>query len=104
MNSQHPETLRLSSDLRAALQRRVLRALHALGVRGVEPSLTSLLAIVPDPAAAVCATLLSLDEAGYIDGDCLRLTLLGFAAVKAPRAVAFERRRQGSLRKAIRVA
>lgn len=102
MNSQPPASRRLVFS--AALPRRVLRALHALSDRGCGASLEALLAIVPDSKTAVCATLLALDEAGYVDGEKLRLTMLGFAAVQAPRAVAFERRRFGALRKAVRVA
>jgi hypothetical protein len=89
------------------LARRVLRAVHALSQRDVAPSLPALLAVVPDSPARICATLLALDQQGYLDGDRLRLTLRGFAAVQAPRAVAFERRRSlrdARLRKAWRVA
>ncbi len=87
-----------------ALARRVLRAVHALSQRSAEPSLPALLAVVPDSPARVCATLLALDAQGFLDGERLRLTLRGFAAVQAPRAVAFERRRNARLRKAFRVA
>jgi hypothetical protein len=51
--------------------------------------------------------LIALDAQGFLDGERLRLTLRGFAAVQAPRAVAFERRkgpRDARLRKAFRVA
>lgn len=77
-----------------SLPRRVLRAVHALCQRDAEPSVTALLAIVPDSPARVCAMLLALDAEGYLDGERLRLTLRGFAALQIPRAVAFERRRR----------
>jgi hypothetical protein len=95
-----PLPLSTSTDL----SRRVLRAIHALGERTGEPSIQTLLALVPAPPAAVCAMLLALDEAGYVDGERLRLTMRGFAAVHAPRALAFERRAHGigGVRKAVR--
>ncbi|GAC1394031.1 MAG: hypothetical protein NVS3B10_21050 [Polyangiales bacterium] len=83
--------------------RRLLRAVHVVSQREGS-SLRTLLALVPDPPARACAMLLALDEAGYIDGERLRLTLRGFAALHAPQALAFERRRGARLRKAIRVA
>ena len=92
------------------LARRVLRAVHALSQRDAAPSLPALLAVVPDSPARICATLIALDREGYLDGERLRLTLRGFAAVQAPRAVAFERRRgardarSSGVRKAWRVA
>ena len=87
-----------------SLLRRVLRAVHALSQRDASPSLPALLAIVPDSPTRICAALLALDEGGYLDGERLRLTMRGFAAVHAPRAIAFERRRGSRLRKAWRVA
>ncbi len=92
-----------SSDL----ARRVLRALRALTERGGEISVSTVMALVPASPAAVCAMLLALDAEGYVDGDRFRLTMRGFAAAHAPRAIAFERRREsrkGAMRKAVRVA
>jgi DNA-binding IclR family transcriptional regulator len=91
-----------SSDL----ARRVLRALLALTERGGEISVQTVMALVPASPAAVCAMLLALDAEGFVDGDRFRLTMRGFAAAHAPRAIAYERRRKnlGTMRKAIRVA
>ena len=96
-----------SSVASSDLARRVLRALRALTERGGEISVQTVMAIVPASPAAVCAMLLALDAEGYVDGDRFRLTMKGFAAAHAPRAIAFERRREdrkGAMRKAIRVA
>ena len=92
-----------SSDL----ARRVLRALLALTERGGEISVQTVMTLVPASPAAVCAMLLALDAEGYVDGDRFRLTMRGFAAAHAPRAIAFERRRgprADRMRKAVRVA
>ncbi len=70
-----------------ALARRILRGLHALTTRGGEPSLVTLLALVPASRTSVCAMLLSLDREGYIDGENLRLTMRGFAAMQLPRVL-----------------
>lgn len=86
------------------LARRVLRALLALTERGGEISVQTVMALVPASPAAVCAMLLALDAEGYVDGDRFRLTMRGFAAAHAPRVVGYERRREGAMRKAIRVA
>jgi len=83
---------------------RVLRAVHALSKRDVEPSWHALFAVVPESAARIFSTVLALDAEGYLDAETLRLTLRGFAAVQLPAAVAYERRRNGRLRGAARVA
>jgi hypothetical protein len=102
IRSAQPSTV--SAVASSDLARRVLRALLALTERGGEISIHTVMTLVPASPAAVCAMLLALDAEGYVDGDRFRLTMRGFAAAHAPRAIAFERRRHGSMRKAIRVA
>src|SRR3954463_5268204 len=102
IRSAQPSTT--SAVVSSDLARRVLRALLALTDRGGEISVQTVMTLVPASPAAVCAMLLALDAEGYVDGDRFRLTMRGFAAAHAPRAIAFERRREGAMRKAVRVA
>lgn len=82
----------------------VLRALRSIHESGVSPSWPRLFAVVPLDQAVVRDAVVALDQAGLVDGEALRLTLLGFASAHAPRVLVHERRRHPRLRKAAFVA
>ncbi len=75
------------------LPRLVLRAVYALTESGSNPSLPSVVAVVPAPANQVEAAVRALDAQGYLDAQRMRLTMRGLAAACAPKMVATDRRR-----------
>jgi hypothetical protein len=71
----------------------VLRAVKALTESGSAPSLRSLTAVVPAPAAQVVSVVRALDAQGYLDATRMRLTMRGLAAACASRVVTTDRRK-----------